>query len=298
MSAFPLLKTLLWVIWIVSMGWLIRFEAFPQWFEETARGYETLTHDLPALRDSWMKVFAGEEHVGYVHSATQVQEQDGQEQLFMESRLVLNLRLTEERRVLYLDTQVTLDGNARFLRSRLWGSITGLLQGEMSLTPTETPNRFRLDLDLKIANVPDVSFSRTVEVPPDVIVASPLLDNGFRSLRPGQTLRFRTLDPFSADGSTRMLVLRGEDGADWNDVEMDGEILEVRKVSATLGEITVTAWLDSYGRTLRQETPFGLTLMLSDARKAVEVPEDAALDFQQLLQHSPLSPYSNLPVNL
>jgi hypothetical protein len=95
-----------------------------------------------------------------------------------------------------------------------------------------------------------------------------------------------------------MLVLRGEDGADWNDVEMDGEILEVRKVSATLGEITVTAWLDSYGRTLRQETPFGLTLMLSDARKAVEVPEDAALDFQQLLQHSPLSPYSNLPVNL
>jgi hypothetical protein len=278
------------------MGWLIRFEAFPHWFEETSRGYETLTHDLPALRDSWMKVFADDRHVGYVHSSTQIEEVEGREQLALNSQMVLRLLLGGEPRMLRFHSEVRLNGDSEFLRSSLSCSISGLLKGEISLEPEPGDTRYRMRLEMELETMPDVRLSRLIEVPRDVIVASPLLDNGLRALRPGQVMRIRTLDPFSVDGSTRTLVLRGEKDDGWNEVTMDGERLDVRKVSMTLGDIRLNAWLDEYGRTLRQETPFGLTLVLSDSNKAVQIPGENSLDFSELLNRSPLSSFSEFPV--
>jgi hypothetical protein len=289
-------KTLVILVWLIAVGWLIRFQAFPHWLEETARGYEALTRDLPALRDSWLKVFSGDQHVGYVHSSTQIEEIDSTEQLALNSQMVLRLRLNGEERILRLTSDVRLNAQSEFLNSNLKFSVSNLVNGEMTLIPEENDTRFRLSLEVNPMGGREIRLTRLVEVPDDVIVASPLLDNGLISLRPGQTLRIRTLDPFSADGSTRTLVLRGERDNDWKNVTLDGETLEVRKVSMTLGDIRLNAWLDEYGRTLRQETPFGLTLVYSDSRRAVQIPDENMLDFHELLNGSPLSSFSRFPV--
>ena len=289
-------KTLLVLTWLAAMGWLIRFEAYPNMFEDTARGYEELTRDLPALRDTWMKVIAGNRHVGYVHSSTHIDESDEQEHLVLSSQMVLRLDFGGIERILRLTSEVRLNAQSEFLSSTLRCSASGLMNGEMTLRPEPNDTRFRLKLDVSLENAPDIRLSRLIDIPEDVIVASPLLDNGLTSLRPGQTLRIKTLDPFSADGSTRTMVLRGEKDNEWENVTLDGEELDVRKVSVTLGEIKLYAWLDEYGRTLRQETPFGLVLVNSDSQQAVQLPDENAFDFRELLNRSPLSSFSDFPV--
>lgn len=295
MPLFSVIKYTLVLGWILAMGWLIRFEAFPHWFEDFSRGYPALTRDLPALRDNWMKVFAGDKHVGYLNSTTQLVEEDSREEVSLASQLLLRLRWGGEVRIMKLRSEVRLNEQSHLLNSRLEGSIGGVLDGSMTLRPEEGGSRFRLSVLVEFKDLPDIRFSRPIEVPSNVIVASPMLDNGIRSLRPGETMRIRTLDPFSADGGIRTLVLRGEKDPDWEETTMEGETLAVRKITLTMGELTMNAWLDEYGRTLRQETPFGLTLVLSTPSDSVQIPDDAALDFQDLMSNSPLPSFSTFP---
>lgn len=296
MSVYTVIKFFLVVGWLLGMGWLIRFEAFPHLFEETARGYEALTRDVPALSDNWMRVMAGDKHVGYLHSSTQIDEANGREELALESDLVLRIRLGGTERILKLESEVRLNERSEFLHSRLWCSIGGMLEGEMSLRPEEGSDAFDLTLHIEFEELPEMRISRVIEIPQNVIVASPMLDNGLRSLRPGQTMRFRTLDPFSADGGIRTLVLRGEEVSEEERAQFDEDRGEVRKISMVLGDLTMNAWMDEYGRTLRQETPLGVTLVLSTPRESVQIPKGSALDFQDLLSNSPMSSFPQLPV--
>ena len=86
-----LCKLLLLSVWLGCMGWLLRFEAYPEWFTGDALGYKTLSKQMPALRDSWMKLSYDGQHVGYSHSSVEMEEVDQEEQLLLRNTLFLRV---------------------------------------------------------------------------------------------------------------------------------------------------------------------------------------------------------------
>jgi hypothetical protein len=295
MSLFSMVKIIIVSVWVVSMGWLIRFEAFPHWFEDTVQGYSELARDLPALQDSWMKIMFDGQHVGYVHSGVMLEEADGQEEVTLSTQMVLQINIQGKIENFRMKNEVRLDQNQNLKSNRMDFYLGDLIKGSVQVEPVpEKEERYALELILEIESMPDFRIDREITLPRDVILASPLMDTGLRSLRPGQTRSVRTLDVFSMDGGTQTVVMRGEP-MDVDTMEVEGNEVKVSKVSITMGEIQLIAIIDEYGRVIRQETPFGVDLVFANSQVAMQFPESSALDLMTFLTNSPLS---KLPVSL
>jgi len=294
---FRILKTVILAVWIGCTAWLIRYEAYPELFEDTVQGYRALARELPAIRDSWLKVMEGDRHVGYAHSSTQIDEQDGEEVIVMSSQLYLRLRAQTTADILELRmrSEIRLDAREEFKDSSLRIFVPDLATGSLTIERVNPgDDRVRLQAKLEILNLPPFSFDQTFALPGEAIVASPLLDIGLSRLRKGEELRIRTLNPFAFDGSTQTLLLRGEGSETWPEGP-EGEPITVSMVTMELEDVTLRAWVDEFGRVLRQETPLGFHLEYSTSSQAVQVPDDAALDLNTFLSSSPLPSLPALP---
>ena len=274
-------------VWLVCMSWLVRYEAFPHWFEDTIPGYRGLTRELPAVKDSWMKVLWNGEHVGYSNSTMEIDETDGREDLQMRSQLMLHLQMPDGSNQLRIDTRVSIRDGHR-LHSFQVTFFMGNIQGEINAV-RDTGDFFNIELQLK-PMMGDARMQRRLQIPEHAIIAGPLMDTGLRNLRPDQELRMRTFDPFSLTGDLSEVVFRGEG---YEMLAMDGgEPVHVSRVSMRTGEMVMSAWLNEHGQILRQETPFGFVLEAATVNDAVRVPEGNKIHFSQLLSN-PLIP--NLP---
>lgn len=273
-----LIKYLIITVWLVAMGWLVRYEAFPHWFEDTIQGYRTLTRDLPAVRDSWMKVLLDGQHVGYSNSTIEMEEVDGQEDLIMRSQLFLHIHMGSRIEHLRLTSRVNVR-NGQDLMSFNVGFQLSEYIGEVKAVRVEN-NDFDLEMRL-IPFMGDARMQRRIQISDQAIISGPLLDAGLRNLRPGQELRMRAMDPFSVTGELQEILLRGE-GPDTIQTS-DGETHHLHRVSMRSGDIVVQAWLTDTGQTIRQETPFGLVLESATVHQAVQVPDQNAVRLSQLL---------------
>jgi hypothetical protein len=282
-SAF--LKLILLLAWLGSMGWLIRYEAFPHWFEDTVQGYRTLTRDMPAVRDSWMKIYSGDVHVGYANSTVELEEVDGREDLVLKSQFQLMVEMPDAVTPLRVSSAVHIRNQhqlshfeVQFHFQRMQGHVEGRrVEGDV------------FEVELSAGNA---QMRRRVTIPPDVVLNSPFAETAMRNLRPGQQLRMRTLDPLSLSGETREMVLRG--GGSGKITLRNGSEHEARRMTMTVGDMTVNVWINEHGMVLKQETPFGLTMEAGEVSEAIRIPEENALNVLDLLGQPGLVPLQSL----
>lgn len=282
---YAFLKWLLLLAWLGSVGWLIRYEAFPHWFEDTVQGYRTLTRDMPAVRDSWMKIFSGDVHVGYANSTVELEELERREDLVLQSQFQLMVEMPDGIAPLRVSSSVHIQHQhqlshfeVQFHFQRMQGHVKG-----------QRAEGDQFDVELSAGNA---QMRRRLTIPPDVVLNSPFAETAMRNLRPGQQVRMRTLDPLSLSGETREMILRGE-GQEVIRLR-NGREEEARRISMTMGEMTLNVWINEHGLVLKQETPFGLTMEVGEVSEAIKIPDENALNLLELLGQPGLIPLQSL----
>lgn len=273
------------------MGWLVRYEAFPQWFDETMQGYRELSRHLPALRDSWMKIMADDKHVGYVNSSIEMMEADGEEQLQMSTQLFIRIAFQGQTQLLRLNNEVRLDSRQE-MQSSLSTFSMGPYNGRLSLTPREEKNKFVMEVQFN-----EIKFKRDVDFPPGVVISSPLMDAGLRTVKVGKTVKIRSMDPFSPAGELQTVAITGL-SVESRILPGETQALEVTRVQIKFGDWLLHAEVDEFGRIVTQETPFGLTFVQSEANEAMKIPHENSLDPLTLLSSPAMPSLMNLPVSL
>jgi hypothetical protein len=278
-------KVLLLGVWLGCMGWLIRYEAFPHWFEDTVRGYRTLTRDMPAVRDSWMKIYSGDVHVGYANSTVELEEVDGREDLILQSQFQIMVAMPDGVYPLRVASSVHIQNqhqlshfNVQFHFYRIQGTVKG-----------QRAEGDQFDVELSAGNA---QMRRRLTIPPDVVLNSPFAEAAMRNLRPGQQLRMRTLDPMSLSGETREVVLRG---VGWETIELrNGNTFDARRLTMSMGDVELNVWVNEHGMVLKQETPFGLTMEVGEVSEAIRIPDENALNLLELMGQPGLFPMQSL----
>ncbi|MDF3128129.1 hypothetical protein P0Y35_02850 [Kiritimatiellaeota bacterium B1221] len=275
-------------LWFVTMGWLIRFEAFSHLFDPTLQGYREMSKSLPALRDSWMKIVADGQHVGYINSSIEMVDFDGEEQLHMGTQIMIKVWMNGGLELCRLSNKVELDS-----RQKLMGSISnfsiGSYTGKLTAEPLADKNSFMFSFQLN-----DLTFKREMSLPEGAVISSPVMDAGLRSVKVGHTVKIRSLDAFLPSWEVQTVELTGLSSTH---ITLPGESreVEVTTVAMKMGEIVVEADVDEYGRILRQETPFGLTFIQAEAGDAMKVPKGQGFNPMDLLTSEFFSPLLKLP---
>jgi hypothetical protein len=271
------------------MGWLIRYEAFPHWFDDTVQGYKMLSRDLPAIRDTWMKVMSDGKHVGYVNSSIEMEDVEGQEVLVMSTQMQLRIDLQGTAEMLRLQNEVKLNSQHELIGSESDFSL-GRISGQLNIMGTDRKDAF----DVK-AQFNEIQFNRQIRIPPGAVLFSPLMDAGMRSVRPGRSMKIRTLDPFSFSGELQTVEIKGIESSRRR-LEGEDRDLLVTRVAVHVGDMVLYSDVDEYGRVLRQETPFGLIFVQSTAHEAMKVPPENKLNPLTLISSPAFPTMMNLPV--
>jgi hypothetical protein len=232
-------------LWIASMGALLRYEAYPEWFTRTIPGYKGLISDTLLTRESWSRILIGDTPAGYSHTTLGVNDDTAENLLKIGNRLRLRFRLgSEEIRVLS-HTDITLDRDLRlvsFASSVSAGPIT------LSAKGRQLPDGL-FEITLNTGGAPSV---RTIAIPPDTLLYSPGQELALRNLRPGTRLTLKTLNPLTLQATAIMI-----EAAARETITLNGETLPVTRLVSSWQGISLQSWVNDDGLVVRQETPLG-----------------------------------------
>ncbi|MBU4201109.1 MAG: transglutaminase-like domain-containing protein [Verrucomicrobia bacterium] len=259
------------IFWLVMTGWLVRYEAFPEWFSTPGFGYQALLQDGPFIVDSWMQVLFKETPIGYSHTWVDSRVESPEESYMVNNVTFLNLKMMGLTQWVKVSAGATLDARYRlqkFFAVMNSSVYTTRLDGERSGAAA-----FR-------ARVRTAGGEQTLQltIPDDVILYSPMTEMAMRRLQPGQSLQLRTFDPLSMTTSDLSVqALRREP------FQLDGQDRETTVLKLVYQGLETLSWIDAEGRILRQETPFGWTLQACSPEKAMAFKQDAAQAEDMLL---------------
>ncbi|MBI3987685.1 MAG: transglutaminase family protein, partial [Lentisphaerae bacterium] len=248
-----LLKTAAVVFWLVMMGWLIRYEAFPEWFARSLGGYRSLLADAPYFRDAWMQILFQGEPIGYCHTWMENDPESPFESYTMRNQTVMSLPILGQ--VQNVNVSVTAVLDTRYRLQRFSFSMPSHLYPVRLEGRRQEGERFNVEIET-------AAGKQTVPItlPDDVIVQSPFTEMALGKMKPGEEMRLRALDPASLSVSdVRVKALRRET------LKQGGREQETTVLSCLVQGLEVLSWVDSVGQTLRVETPFGWTMQACSA---------------------------------
>ena len=101
------------ILWLATMGALLRYEAYPEWFTRTIPGYKGLIADTLLARESWSRILIGGVPAGYSHTTLGVNDDTAENLLEISNRLHLRVRLAGESRRVLSHTDIALDRELR-----------------------------------------------------------------------------------------------------------------------------------------------------------------------------------------
>ena len=250
-------RFLIVVFWSVMTGWLIRYEAFPQWFTHMSGGYRALFEGRPFVLDSWMQITFNDVEIGYTHTWIDSDIESQIESYTIRNKTFLNLNLLGESQPISILVGITLDErylmqtfsmtlHSRSYRTNIEGRRIGDGRFEVSMA---TPVGVR---------------TTTIAVPDDVMIYSPVTEMAVRRLKPGNSLRMRVLDPISMTVSEITAeALRRET------LQHEARHVETTVLKISYMGLETLSWIDAEGRVLRHETPFGWTMTARSSDKIV-----------------------------
>ncbi len=251
------------LLWMASMGILLRFESYPHWFTRTIPGYRGLISDTLLARESWSRILIGGVPAGYSHTSLGINDETPGNLLEINNRVHLRIRLFGEIRRLFAQTLVALDRDFElysFEASIAVGDITALASGR----------RIRSGVFEMTLRAGDTETVRTLEIPADSFMYSPVQELALRHLRPGGRLALKTFNPLTMQPSTVMIEAISRETITIGGVDTD----TVRLRSVWQG-IAFDSWVGPEGTVLRQETPVGWLIEVCTAEEALQAVTDS-----------------------
>ncbi len=254
------------LVWGVMMAWLVRYEAFPQFFLHTLPGYRALFSEGALVCDNWMKITFEGHHIGYTHTLVDVKDSDPTEEYIIrnETRLILNV-MGEEQDIrmamkagldaLYALESFTFEMNAGGYSMRMSGR-------------RQEGTRFAVAM-----NSPAGLQKFSVEIPEDAVLYASFNEGSFMNLKPGSHVSLRTFDPTTMSvAKLTVRALRREV------IRHGGREVNALVLATEFEGMEVLSWLAEDGRLLRQETPFGWTLEECPPAEAVAIEKGGGED--------------------
>ena len=235
-------------LWLCLVAWLIRYEAFPEYFSHSISGYRGLLGREVILRDSWFKILFHGAEIGYSHTNMDVNDDNMVEHYVINNRAHIVLNIGGSRVNVHLLASVILDITYNITRFNFAFSSPALVCKADGVK--KEGNRF----EVKVFTQPDQTNVFLIHIPADVVLYSPMSGTVIKHLRPGHQVAVRTIDPISMKRTTLLIrALRKEK------LTLNGQV-DTLVVSTEYNGITMTSWLDDAGNLLRQKTPFGLEI--------------------------------------
>ena len=190
-------KLLIVAVWLLAVGWLIRFEAFPELFSGSTLSYRNLIGQNVLMRESWHKISLKGKDIGYISTAISSEDTDNSLSFEITSKTHINLGLPVTTDDIILETSVILDSsyNLSSMNSDLRApgitvrnAVEKLDNGKFRATS------YRTDLQSET--------SEEISLPASAIVFIPPTDLLPQRLRTGVKSYMRVLDPVSLTTST------------------------------------------------------------------------------------------------
>ena len=97
------------IVWVLLVGWLLRFEAFPAFFTGELKGYNGLLDDDILVNDTWMRVLYDGAPIGYVHRNVDTDDADPQRHIHINNQLHLRVRLLGRPQDIRVESSAFLD---------------------------------------------------------------------------------------------------------------------------------------------------------------------------------------------
>jgi len=228
-----------------TTSWLVRYEAFPELFTSSIRGYSRLLRRDVLVSDSWMKVKYGGRDVGYTHTGIDTADDGGEDSYLLSNRTDLNVTLMGQPQSFYAAGTAALDAAYR-LRKFAFNLTAGALRVAVSGRRAEGAI-FDVTLDTggEIRNM-------RVEIPDDVVIHSPTAFLALRRLRPGQEMSLAALDPLTLKKTAVRVKAVGVERVAGPEGPVEATVL-----SAAYQGMQFRTWIDAKGNILRQESPLG-----------------------------------------
>ena len=269
-----LFKIGLLVTWIGTMAWLIRYEAYPEYFEQTIGGYRGLFGDEMGVREQWMKIYFAGQPIGYTQTILDVDDKSPDAAYELTTNASISIPgLAGGARRFRLSGEVRFDGSYRL-------QSFGVVATDGKMRFTARGKRLERDLFEVEHGLKDALSTSTLRIPDDAIVQSPQFDLVLKRLKPGQHLWLKVMDPLTLRPARMKIAAKEHELITLS----GGERLRALRLEVTQQAGPINAWVDGQGRMLRQETPFGLTLEACTAQEALTLDEaPAGLDLQKLL---------------
>lgn len=254
----PPIRTIILLAWLAMSGWFVRYEAFPGWFTGAVQGYRGLLREGEIFIDSWMQIRFQEKAIGYSHLQVEMDEKHPAEQYHVTSRTMLDLNLGGEMQHVSVLSISRLDPFQR------------LVSFEFSLNARRyamTIQGRRKEGDTFLVTVRS-GASRTVStvrIPDDVVLYSPMTMMAMGRMKPGETQKLKTLDPASMEVAHVLVkALRREKYGEATN-QVDATVLAV-----SYQGMDMLTWVDGAGQVLRQDTPFGWSMIATTPEIAMK----------------------------
>lgn len=244
--------------WLIMMGWLLRFEAFPEAFTKQVGGYRGLVSSEALSEDSWMRIDIQEKPVGYSHSTLETHDENPQQHMVLENEMSLYLNLMGQTMPVRTDTRVVLDV---WQKMQTFAFSLSSRDYRLKLHATRTEGE-TFSVRMRTG---ESSQSFDTDIPDDVVIHSPLTDMALRELKPGKSLSIKTLDP--ATMSTTLVnikALRREE------ITIQGTNVMTTLLESEAMGTQFHTWMNARGEVLKATTPIGWTMEACTAEQAFE----------------------------
>jgi hypothetical protein len=243
-------------VWLVLVLWLIRYEAFPEYFTHNLRGYQTLISRDTLVQDSWSRLLFRKTPIGYANTTMEIQEKDPSRYYAIRSQMFLKLNAMGRNQEISTELTVYL-------------SAVQMLQSfdlEVKAEPYSTRfHAIRVRGDEFRVTITSSGAKRSVKmtIPDDVVLYSPITEMALKSLSPGSSVNLKVLDPATL-GTAVMTVtaLRREP------LVQRGQTNDTLLLESDYQGMKFQTWMDRNGQLLRQDTPFGWALERCTAEEA------------------------------
>lgn len=245
------------------MAWLVRSEAFPEFFTMSIDGYRGILSSDVLLTETWMKILYRNSPIGFSHTSVEMADSNRNENYSIKNRMQLKMTIMGEVNNIHVDSATTLNSMhelQKFTFAIFSRDYRLNLKGHRI-----DEKRFAVTMNTGMS-----SEKRNVEIPKDAVIYSPTTDIAIRKLRPGQQLRLKTVDP--ATMTTANIIVRA---VGTEDVTIGTNRYTATVIAMDYRGTELRSWIDKDGNMLRQQTPFGWTMEKCTASDALEIIKSA-----------------------
>ncbi len=245
------------LFWISAMFFLARYEAFPELFTHTLRGYRSVLPERVLIQDSWSRILINGTPAGYSHTGMNVE--DGPiRNIEIHNRTHLKIAVMGQPLNIRVQTTLLLDPQYDMIEFESSVSAKNI---SLHVNGQRAGGRM-YDITTDFG---DTKTVRRVKIPKDVLLYSPMNTLALRKLRPGQSISIKTMDPLSMT-PTRIIVKAVKKEL----IQSNGESVEATLLVSSYQGLQLRSWMDKNGTVLRQETPIGWVIENCSSATALE----------------------------